>query len=124
MNIGDVFRVHMALTKPQPKTKIVIYVGKHAGIDLFVWFNTDPRKKRPAQKSVTAQEAPGITHDCFLDCSRVTTFPARELKGAEHQGCASAEFRKRVAQTVEEQATTLTGMQRKAIARSLRTSAG
>jgi hypothetical protein len=120
MNVGDVFRVHTTLTKPQPKTKIVIYVGKHAGVDLFVWFNTDPREKRPAQMSVTAQEAPGITHNCFLDCSRVTTFPARELSGAERQGCASAEFRKRVAQTVEEQATTLTGVQRTAIAAALR----
>jgi hypothetical protein len=50
----------------------------------------------------------------------VTTFPARELSGAEHQGRASAEFRERAAQTVEDEAKTLTNLQREKIAWALR----
>lgn len=120
MNVGDVLRVHTTLANP-PKTKIVMYVGRHANHDLFLWFNTEPRK-RPAQMSVSPREAPVITRDCFLDCSRVTTFPPRELKQAEHQGCASAAFLQRVAQMIEDKAVTLTTGQRRSIAALCRSS--
>jgi hypothetical protein len=50
---------------------------------------------------VKPREAPGITHDYFLDCGRATTFPTRELTQAKHEGCSSTEFLERMAQTVE-----------------------
>jgi hypothetical protein len=74
VNVGDIFRIHTTLVTP-PKQKIVLYVGG----SLFLWFNTEPRKERPAQMKVTAREVPGISRDCFLDCGRVTVFPEREL---------------------------------------------
>jgi len=90
VNVGDVLRVHTTLANP-PKEKIVLYVGTYAGADLFVWFNTD-RRKRPAQMAVTQGEAPGISRNCFLDCGRVTTFSARELSCAVPCGRASNQF--------------------------------
>jgi len=74
MTVGDVLRISTVLTKP-PKPKIVLCVG----VDLFLWFNTDARRGRPAQMPVSRNEAPGITRDCFLDCGRVTSFFPNEI---------------------------------------------
>jgi hypothetical protein len=119
MNVGDVLRVHTTLVNPA-KTKIVMYVGKHAATDLFLWFNTEPRRARPAQMRVGAQEVPGIARDCFLDCGRVTTFPTRELDRAEHCGRGSQDFLAKVAREVEDHARTLATAHRKAVAAMLR----
>jgi hypothetical protein len=119
MNVGDVLRVHTTLANP-PKPKIVMYVGNYAGTDLFLWFNTEPRSKRPAQMPVSSNEAPGITRDCFLDCGRVTTFPTRELDRSEHCGRVSQDFLVRAAQEVEDRASTLAAGHRKAIVAFLR----
>jgi hypothetical protein len=118
VSAGDVYRIRTTLTDP-PKQKIVLHVG--TATNLFLWFNTDARK-RPAQMAVAQQEAPGITHNCYLDCGRVTTFPQRELDGAEHCGHASNAFLTRVIEEVETRATTLTRGQRNAIATALRES--
>ena len=120
MNVGDVLRVHTTLTKP-PKHKIVLYVGHHAGADLFLWFNTNPRRERPAQMSVAPNEAPGITHNCFLDCGRVTTFTAYELERATRLGRASDLFLARVAQEIELRAITLVTGHRKKIVNAIET---
>lgn len=116
--VGDVLRVYTTLANP-PKQKIVLYVG--AG--LFLWFNTEARR-RPAQMPVALGEAPGISHDCFLDCGRVTAFTAPELDQAEHCGRASDKFLLRVAVEIESRATTLTTGQRKTVVSALRHATG
>jgi hypothetical protein len=116
VKVGDVLRIYTTLANP-PKEKIVLHV--HVGANLFLWFNTNPRS-RPAQMAVTAREAPGITHDCFLDCGRATFFSDPELERATHCGQASAAFLLRTAEEIELRATSLTGVQRKSIAGALR----
>jgi hypothetical protein len=122
VNAGDVVRVHTTLTAP-PKDKIVLCVGVHFGNELFLWFNTDARQ-RPGQMAVMRDEAPGISHDCFLDCGRVTTFPAHELVSAQYCGRAQGAFLMRVADEVATRATTLTNGQRRSIPDMLRYTAG
>jgi hypothetical protein len=119
--VGEIFHLWTTLAKP-PKRKIVIFVGTEQS--LFLWFNTDARQSRPAQLPVSAAEAPGITHDCFLDCGWVSTFPQRELDGADSSGRASNKFLLRVADEIETQATTLTANQRRTIVAALREAAG
>jgi hypothetical protein len=68
----------------------------------------------------SAGEAPGISRDCFVDCSRVTTFPAHELEDAVHYGRAGRALLLRVAEEVQARAVTLTNAQRKAIYASLK----
>jgi hypothetical protein len=116
LNVGDVLRVRTVLTNP-PKQKIVLYVG--TAQQLFLWFNTEPRK-RPAQMSVAAHEAPGIVHDCFLDCGRVTVFTEHELANAAHCGRAPLIFLLRVAEEIELRAVTLATGHRNAVALALR----
>jgi hypothetical protein len=115
LNVGDVLRVRALLANP-PKQKIVLYVG--TAQKLFLWFNTEPRK-RPAQMSVAPHEAPGITHDCFLDCGWVSVFSERELANAEHCGRAALIFLLRVAEEIELRAVTLAAGHRKAVVRAL-----
>jgi hypothetical protein len=119
VNVGDIFRVHTTLANP-PKQKIVLYVGRLGDIDLFLWFNTEARRNRPAQMQVKPGQAPGISRDCFLDCSRVTTFPQRELEDAVLCGRVNREFLLGVAQEIEARALTLTNAQRKAVAASIK----
>ena len=113
MITGHVYRVHTTLTNP-PKTKIVLCVGKW-----FLWFNTEARQ-RPAQMQVKTGEAPGITKDCHLDCGRITVFPPGELAAAQDQGSCTHEFLSRVADEVENKATTLAALYRREVPKSLR----
>jgi hypothetical protein len=107
MNVGDIFHVHTVLTKPKPKPKIVMFVGNYNNNDLFIWFNTQARKGRPAQVLVAAKSQPGITRNCYLDCSQAKTHSASELQKAGSAGRASNSFLSTVAQEVELKATTL-----------------
>jgi len=115
MTIGSVLRIYTVLTNP-PKTKIVLCVGGH----MFLWFNTDARKGRPAQMPVKAGEAPGITRDCFLDCGRATTFSAREMASAVVCGVVDNPFLQRVIEEVEQRASSLPQGQRKTICAAMR----
>jgi hypothetical protein len=99
------------------KRKIVLYVGHHFGNDLFLWFNTDARQ-RTAQLPIAAGEAPGITHECFLDCGRVTTHSETEFE--MHFGRASSAFLRKVAEEIEQRASTLTNGQCREIAAALK----
>jgi hypothetical protein len=117
VNVGDIVRVHTTLATP-PKYKIALCVGVHFGNELFLWFNTE-RRQRPAQMAVERRKVPGISHDCFLDCGRVTTFPALELATAQYCGRASTDFLLKVADEIALRATTLTTGQRNSIARVL-----
>jgi hypothetical protein len=111
---GHVYRVRTTLVNP-PKTKIVLCVG-----DWFLWFNTEPRKDRPAQMQVKAGEAPGISKDCHLDCGRVTVFRPSELAAATDEGTCTHEFLLRVADEVENNATTLAALYRRQVPQILR----
>ena len=79
---GHVYLVYTVLTKP-PKEKIVICVC--AAEALFLWINSKSRPHDVGQLSLTATDHAALKHDCFLDCSRVTTFTA-ELATARHRG--------------------------------------
>jgi hypothetical protein len=115
--VGEILHVWATLARP-PKRKIVMFVGTEQS--LFLWFNTDARRNRPAQVPVAAHEIPGITHDCFLDCGWVSTFPERDLAGASSSGCAWPDFLLRVAEEIEAHATTLTAYHRRTIVAALR----
>ncbi len=70
--------------------------------------------------AVKAGEAPGITRDCHLDCGRVTVFPPGELASAEDMGACANEFLLRVANEVENNATTLAALFRREVPQILR----
>lgn len=111
--VGRIYRIKTVLTKP-PKEKIVLYVGN----DLFFWFNTDARQ-RPGQMEVNPGDCPAITHKCYLDCGRVTTFSDREVQASIVCGDVDAAFIKRVVEEVVERATVLVGAHRKLVAETL-----
>ena len=113
MITGHIYRVHTTLADP-PKTKIVLCVG-----NWFLWFNTELRQ-RPAQMPVKAREAPGISKDCYLDCGRINVFLSGELAAAEDMGACAYEFLSRVADEVENRATTLAPLYRRQVPQILR----
>jgi hypothetical protein len=80
--VGHVYVVYTVLTKP-PKDKITVCVC--AAESLFLWINTKPRPHDIGQFALTAKDHAALTHDCYLDCSRVTTF-GTELASALHRG--------------------------------------
>lgn len=82
MNIGSVYVLYTALSKP-PKNKIVLCVGNDP--PLFFWINTLPRFHGIGQMQLAGADHSALTHDCYLDCSRVTTFPTHELRDAEER---------------------------------------
>ena len=63
------------------------------------------------QLPVQPTQAPGLTHDCFLDLSRLTTFPPAELANAKDCGTASRELLIKVISTLNEGIRTLTQRQ-------------
>ena len=115
MTTGSVLRIYTVLTNP-PKRKIVLCVGEY----MFLWFNTNARKGRPAQMPVKPGEVPGITQASFLDCGRVTTFMEREIVNAEICGVADNQFMDRVLEQIEEHASSLAPGQREAICTAIR----
>ncbi len=92
---GNVYVIHTALTKPDPKDKITICV---CGTEnLFFWINTDSRPHGIGQFALAASDhARALTHDCHLDCSRVTTFPANELRDARDRDPISSDLATRI----------------------------
>lgn len=83
MKLGHLYVVNTTLTNP-PKDKLVICVC--AQNNLFLWINTLPRHHGIAQFGLAAADHAALTHACFLDCSRVTTFRAAELSAAIDRG--------------------------------------
>lgn len=114
MIAGHVYRIRTTLVNP-PKIKIVLC----AGGGLFLWFNTEPRR-RPAQLQAFPDDAPGLTRACYLDCGQVTVFSEEELAAAKHEGRASNAFLRRVIEEVELRAVTLSTAQRGIIAEALK----
>jgi hypothetical protein len=70
--------------------------------------------------AVKAGEAPGISKDCHLDCGRINVFPPGELAAAEDMGACAHEFLSRVADEVENSATTLAALYRREVPQILR----
>ena len=98
MKLGHVYIVDTALARPQ-KDKITICIS--AGENYFLWINTRPRRDKPGQMPLAATDHQALTHDCFLDCSRLTTFPDHELHAALHRGPISVELAKAIVAFLE-----------------------
>jgi hypothetical protein len=75
------------LTRP-PKDKIVLCVSVDPG-PYFLWFNTLPRPHGDGQLAIAETEHSAISRDCYLDCSRMTTFSPIELATAAARDLAS-----------------------------------
>jgi hypothetical protein len=87
--VGHVYVVHTALARP-PKDKITVCIC--AAENLFFWINTKPQRHGLGQFPLAAVDHGTLAHDCFLDCSRVTTFPPYELSRAQARGPISREL--------------------------------
>jgi hypothetical protein len=105
VEVGRVYVVFTTLTKPKPKEKIVLCVCAKA--NLFVWFNTDPQRHGAGQLKCSEEDHPALSHDCYLDLSRVTTFRPVELANAQRRDLISTELRKRICGVIEAGVETL-----------------
>ena len=94
MNVGHVYVVRTTLTRP-PKDKITICIC--AAENLFFWINTDPRPHGVGQLQLVASDHDALTHECYLDCSRVTTFSEAEMAAAGRRGGISKDLAGRIA---------------------------
>ncbi|MBJ6122693.1 hypothetical protein [Sphingomonas mollis] len=112
------FVVYTALSKPS-KDKIVVCVGNNPPI--FFWVNTDPRFHGIGQMRLSGNDHTALTHDCYLDCSRVTTFPAHELRAARQRDPITTDLADAIVKFLEtEQPATLPSAQRESICQVLR----
>lgn len=93
MIVGHVYIVYTSLARP-PKDKITICLCSSER--LFFWINTKPQRHGIGQFPLTPNDHSALTHDCFLDCSRVTTFAPKEMAAAEHRGPISVNLAKRI----------------------------
>jgi hypothetical protein len=93
VTVGHVFVVFTTLARP-PKDKITLCIC--AADNLYFWINTNPQRNGVGQFPLAAADHGALSHDCFLDCSRVTTFPQAELDAAQHRGAISADLARRV----------------------------
>jgi hypothetical protein len=96
--VGHVYIVHTTLARP-PKDKITVCIC--AGENLFFWINTNPQRHGIGQIPLTTADHAALSRDCFLDCSRVTTFAKRELDAAQTRGTISASLARRVVELLE-----------------------
>ena len=109
MNVGHLYVVNTTLTRP-PKDKLVICVCPAS--KLFIWINTLPRQHGVAQLQLAAVDHGALTHECYLDCSRVTTFLKHELDAALDRGRISPALAQRIVAFVQaENPKTLTPAQ-------------
>jgi hypothetical protein len=93
MNVGRVYVVRTNLSRP-PKDKLTVCICSNE--NLFFWINTDPRSHGVGQFTLSATDHPALSHSCYLDCSRVTTFLPLELKAAQPREPISAELAKKI----------------------------
>jgi hypothetical protein len=102
---GHVYVVLTTLTKPEPKEKIVLCICEEE--KLFVWFNAEPQRHGAGQLKCAGGDHSALTHDCYLDLSRATTFLPHEIANAKPRGPASDELKKKVCEMVEAGVPTL-----------------
>ncbi len=93
MSVGHIYVIDTVLARP-PKEKITLCIC--AKDNLFFWINTKPAYHGDGQFPLTKNDHHYLTHDCFLDCSRATTFPPNELNSAKHIGLISSELAGRI----------------------------
>ncbi len=98
MIVGDVYVVYTALARP-PKDKLSICIC--ASDNLFFWINTKAQRHGVGQFPLFAADHAALTHGCFLDCSRVTTFLPGELGSAQHRGPIGVDLAKRIVEFLE-----------------------
>jgi hypothetical protein len=89
VNVGRVYVVRTTLSRP-PKDKLTICICSNE--HLFFWIITEPRSHGVGQLSLLATDHPAFSHDCYLDCSRVTTFLPLELNAAQSRDPISADL--------------------------------
>lgn len=87
MNVGEIYVIATNLTRP-PKDKIVLCIC--AERNLFFWINTKAALHGQGQFALAAEDHPALSHPCYLDCSRVTTFSDGELAAARPRGPITA----------------------------------
>jgi hypothetical protein len=93
--VGNVYDIHTTLARPNPKVKITVCMCDKDF--LFFWINTAAAFNGIGQFPLCAADHPRrLSHDCFLDCSRITTFPAAELRAAIDHGPLSTELKRRI----------------------------
>jgi hypothetical protein len=93
LKVGQVCVIRTSLSRP-PKEKLTLCIC--ASENLFFWLNTDPRTHGIGQLALAASDHQALSHDCYLDCSRVTTFPPSELKAAAMRDVISVELARRI----------------------------
>lgn len=98
MTEGHVYIIYTTLARP-PKDKIAICIC--AADNLFFWINTNPQRHGIGQLPLAEADHGALSRDCFLDCSRVTTFPQREQDAAQHRGAISADLARRVVELLQ-----------------------
>jgi hypothetical protein len=96
---GHVYVVHTTLTRP-PKDKITVCVC--ATDNLFFWLNTEPRGHGVGQLPLRSGDHAALSRDCFLDCSRITTFLPPELAAAKDRGQISGALARRIVEFLSE----------------------
>lgn len=87
MKVGHVYVLHTALARPKAKDKIALCIC--ASSNLFFWINTKARPDGIGQFPLQPSDHPALTHNCFLDLTRLTTFPPWELSEAQERPCIS-----------------------------------
>ena len=93
MIAGHVYIIYTALARP-PKDKLTVCIC--ATENLFFWINTNPQRHGVGQFPLAAADHGALRRDCFLDCSRVTTFTEHELAEAQHRGTISRDLAQRI----------------------------
>lgn len=93
--IFEVGRVYVVPTRTLANhNKIVICCIEP---DRFIWINTQPNRRRPeAQVQIAENEHTALTHDSYIDLSRITTFPPHELDAAEARDMISPAVAQRI----------------------------
>jgi hypothetical protein len=99
VNLGRVYVVRTTLSRT-PKDKLTICICEKDG--LFFWINTDQRSHGIGQLALAGTEHSALSHDCFLDCSRATTFLPLELRAAQPRDLISAELAARIVQFLKD----------------------
>jgi hypothetical protein len=93
VNVGHIYVVNTTLARPT-KDKLTVCICGSDG--LFFWINTDARQHGVGQLALHSTDHAALRHDCFLDCSRATTFLPNELRSAQPRGPISADLSARV----------------------------
>lgn len=93
MILGRIYVIYTTLARP-PKDKLALCIC--SAENLFFWINTNSQRHGIGQFQLTATDHDALSHDCFLDCSRVTTFLPQELAAAQQREAISADLARRV----------------------------